>query len=180
MEYAPSSNVLPMYPNGPGGGTGGTGRSLRNSIPIRKIGDGVSGGLGRIRRAVPSAVRSPRLGPSRSGESGVDDVNDVLLEFDEEVDDFMAPRIVAPGKGAAGVAGMDDDVVGTVDEEMWGDNGWDSQDRMAIEEEEQFHTISGTLSPQFEQEVMLPTPTATSSTPSAGTAKVKKSKKTRK
>jgi hypothetical protein len=160
---------------------GGTGRSLRNSIPIRKIGDGVSGGLGRIRRAVPSVVRSPRLGPSRSGGSGVDDVSDVLLEFDEEVDDFMAPRIVAPGQGGVGASpGMDDDVVGTVDEEIWGDNGWDSQDRMAIEEEEQFHAISGTLSPQFEQEVMLPPPTGTSSTPSAGAAKAKKSKKTRK
>ncbi|KAJ2933401.1 hypothetical protein H1R20_g3686, partial [Candolleomyces eurysporus] len=136
LDYHPSAAVLPMYPNGV---PGANSRSLRNSIPIRKmagLGDGVSEGLGRIRTQM-GRVRSPKLGPRASGDW--DTHGDVLLEFDEEVDDFMAPRTVDPSRSADN--GMDDDIVGKVDEEIW-DGGWDNQDRQAVEEEEQFHAIS--------------------------------------
>ncbi|KAF5335569.1 hypothetical protein D9611_012185 [Ephemerocybe angulata] len=134
LEYQPPAAVLPMYPNGVAGSRAS---AIRNSIPIRRLGDGVSEGLGRIRRGV--AVRSPRLASARSGEEygGAMAEHDVLLEFDEEVDDFMAPRVVNP----EGAGLLDEDVVGRVDEEIWAE-GWDNQDRMAVEEAEQFHTIS--------------------------------------
>jgi hypothetical protein len=53
----------------------------------------VSEGLGRIRNQM-GRIRSPKLGPRASGDWDVH--GDVLLEFDEEVDDFMAPRAVDP------------------------------------------------------------------------------------
>jgi hypothetical protein len=72
-------HILPMYPNGlPGTNV----KSLRNSIPIRAIsglGDGVSGGFGRIRKEM-HRVRSPtvaRLDISSTQAS-------VPLEFDED------------------------------------------------------------------------------------------------
>jgi hypothetical protein len=84
-------------------------------------------------------VRSPKLGPRASGDWDVH--GDVLLEFDEEVDDFMAPRAVDPSVARRNADnGMDDDIVGKVDEEIW-DGGWDNQDRQAVEEE-QFHANS--------------------------------------
>jgi hypothetical protein len=139
LDYQPPTAVLPMYPNGV---PGASSRSLRNSIPIRKmagLGDGVSEGLGRIRSQM-GRVRSPKLGPRASGDWDMH--GDVLLEFDEEVDDFMAPRAVDPTMPRRNADnGMDDDVVGKVDEEIW-DGGWDNQDRQAVEEEEQFHAIS--------------------------------------
>lgn len=150
LDYQPPAAVLPMYPNGV------PTRSFRNSIPIRAVtglGDGVSEGLGKIRREMMQArLRSPRLGPRIEGESGNSTYGDVLLEFDEEVDDFMAPRFVdgagegggvGAGRGGAGASrglGFDDDIVGKVDEEIW--DGWDNQDKMAVDEAEQFHTIS--------------------------------------
>jgi len=74
-----------MYPNGI---SGGKPKSFRNSIPIRTmaagIGDGVSEGLGRIRREMHK-VRSPLLLP-RSDNSLP---GPVPLEFDEEDEDFL-------------------------------------------------------------------------------------------
>lgn len=76
--------ILPMYPNGI---PGAKPKSFRNSIPIRTmagIGDGVTEGLGRIRREMHK-VRSPQLLPrSDSSMSG-----SVPLEFDEEDEDFQ-------------------------------------------------------------------------------------------
>ena len=166
--------ILPMYPNGiPGSHP----RSFRSSIPIRTmagIGDGVSEGLGRLRRDFHKA-RSPQLVPrSDSSLSGP-----VPLEFDEEDEDFLsrdsaALEIPIPShSGAGGVGGegttsrdasrdggasaadsasivtpasssthqlLDADVVGTVDEEIW--HGWDQEDKLAVEEAEQFDDIA--------------------------------------
>jgi len=74
-----------MYPNGM---PSGKPKSFRNSIPIRTmagIGDGVTEGIGRIRREM-NKVRSPPLlpRPDSSMSSGP-----VPLEFDEEDEDFL-------------------------------------------------------------------------------------------
>jgi hypothetical protein len=74
-----------MYPNGM---SSGKPKSFRNSIPIRTmagIGDGVTEGIGRIRREM-NKVRSPPLlpRPDSSMSSGP-----VPLEFDEEDEDFL-------------------------------------------------------------------------------------------
>ncbi|KAF8954667.1 hypothetical protein BDZ97DRAFT_1601400, partial [Flammula alnicola] len=74
--------VLPMYPNGVPGS-----KSFRNSIPIRTmagIGNGVSEGIGRLRREMHKA-RSPTL----VGRSDMSPSGPVPLEFDEEDEDFI-------------------------------------------------------------------------------------------
>jgi len=134
------------------------------------IGDGVSEGLGRIRRDFHKA-RSPQLvARSESSLSGP-----VPLEFDEEDEDFLRRDTAAleipsshshgggdgitsreasrdGGASAADSASivtpasssthqlMDADVVGTVDEEIW--HGWDQEDKLAVEEAEQFDDIA--------------------------------------
>ena len=131
------------------------------------IGDGVSEGLGRLRRDFHKA-RSPQLVPrSDSSLSGP-----VPLEFDEEDEDFLSRDSAAleipllPGDegtttrepsrdGGASAADsasiitpasssthqlLDADVVGTVDEEIW--HGWDQEDKLAVEEAEQFDDIA--------------------------------------
>ncbi|KIM42507.1 hypothetical protein M413DRAFT_444245 [Hebeloma cylindrosporum] len=159
--------ILPMYPNGiPGSNP----RSFRSSIPIRTmagIGDGVSEGLGRLRRDFHKA-RSPQLvARSDSSLSGP-----VPLEFDEEDEDFLKreddPALDIPSSHAGGGGPtsrepsreasaadsasivtpasssthqlLDADVVGTVDEEIW--QGWDQEDKLAVEEAEQFDDIA--------------------------------------
>ena len=163
--------ILPMYPNGiPGSNP----RSFRSSIPIRTmagIGDGVSEGLGRLRRDFHKA-RSPQLvARSDSSLSGP-----VPLEFDEEDEDFLrrdsaaleTPSSHSHGGGGDGTTSreasrdggasaadsasivtpasssthqlLDADVVGTVDEEIW--HGWDQEDKLAVEEAEQFDDIA--------------------------------------
>ncbi|KAI0751945.1 hypothetical protein C8Q80DRAFT_1269094 [Daedaleopsis nitida] len=89
---APSPPVLPMLPNGtPGSASKGL---LGGAIPIRQVAagiqDGMSEGLGRIRRELGKA-RSPRLGASRDSDVGVVGAGaaSVPLEFDEEDEDFM-------------------------------------------------------------------------------------------
>ena len=176
-----------MYPNGM---PGGKPKSFRNSIPIRTmagIGDGVSEGLGRIRREIHK-VRSPPLLPrSDSSMPGP-----VPLEFDEEDEDFQVRDIPTDDGGlqvpptttttrhldepsstsrdtsreartsAESLSSLgldtpadtsvhhshylplvdDNNVVGTVDEEIWSSSGWDQQDALAIDEAEQFDNIS--------------------------------------
>jgi hypothetical protein len=128
------------------------------------IGDGVSEGLGRLRRDFHK-VRSPQLVPrSDSSLSGP-----VPLEFDEEDEDFLSKDsaaleipggegttsreasrdggasaadsalIVTPGSSSTHQL-LDADVVGTVDEEIW--HGWDQEDKLAVEEAEQFDDIA--------------------------------------
>ncbi len=86
----PSPPVLPMLPNGT---PGSASKSLINAIPIRQVAagiqDGMSGGLGRIRREFGKA-RSPKLSARRdSAVSGSGEALSVPLEFDEEDEDFL-------------------------------------------------------------------------------------------
>ncbi|KAF8166691.1 hypothetical protein BJ912DRAFT_889225 [Pholiota molesta] len=147
--------ILPMYPNGV---PGAKPKSFRNSIPIRTmsgIGDGVSEGIGRLRREMHK-TRSPQLVARPDSLSGP-----VPLEFDEEDEDFIsrdtldasishdASRKGASADSASSLATpanlsthhlMDADVVGAMEEDIW--DGWDRQDKLAVEEAEQFHDIT--------------------------------------
>ncbi|KAI0333347.1 hypothetical protein GY45DRAFT_1344085 [Cubamyces sp. BRFM 1775] len=92
----PSPPVLPMLPNGIPGSSSASRSFIKHAIPIRHvaagISDGMSEGLGRIRRelgrarAAQSQTQSPRL---NSGSDPVA-VPSVPLEFDEEdeMEDF--------------------------------------------------------------------------------------------
>jgi len=148
-----------MYPNGlPGTNV----KSLRNSIPIRAIsglGDGVSGGFGRIRKEM-HRVRSPtaaaRLDISSTQAS-------VPLEFDED-EEFLEPHgeMLWDGGGVKGTSShifstssstqklLDADVVGIVDEDLF--DGWDVEDKQAIDEVEQFQDIAAVGSLVDEEE----------------------------
>lgn len=177
--------ILPMYPNGiPGSNP----KSFRNSIPIRTmagIGDGVSDGLGRIRRGVHKAARSPQLAPrSDGGLSGP-----VPLEFDEEDEDFVNRDALVFDHGDSstsrdtsrdGLGGesmtslvtpldlsthhlMNADVVGSMEEDLM--DGWDPQDKLAVEEAEQFHDFAAEFAVGDEGALgalpaVLPTPPA--------------------
>ncbi|KAI0084206.1 hypothetical protein BDY19DRAFT_997921 [Irpex rosettiformis] len=139
----PSPPVIPMYPNGP------ISRSLRPAIPIRNvaagISDGMSEGLGRLRREI-GKVRSPRLVP-RSGDSVS---ASVPLEFDEEDEDFTALDIPAQGRDSratsreaaslstpsTGIEPLPADNEGDV---SW--EGWSNEDKQAVDEVEQFDDI---------------------------------------
>ena len=169
FSHFPQSNqtIIPMFPNGTAGSKP---KSFRSSIPIRTMagfGDGMSEGFGRIRREIQHKVRSPLLAPrSDSSVSG-----SVPLEFDEEDEDFLGGGVgalldalepvpkqressdVSRGtsrddrvsvdsslSASSASVNIDDDVVGTVDEDIW--QGWDYQDKMAIEEAERFDDIS--------------------------------------
>lgn len=179
--------ILPMYPNGVSGST--QPKSLRNSIPIRTmagIGDGVSEGIGRLRREM-TKTRSPQLvARTDSNLSGP-----VPLEFDEEDEDFLPrdglgasqddsnhPFSVSsqPSRdnadGRSGVSSelitpsqsvtqhlMDADVVGMMEEDI-GFSGWDPQDRLAIEEAEQYDdiTAAGFVEEELKYQPPLDTP----------------------
>jgi hypothetical protein len=155
LDYSqPSRAVIPMLPNGI---PGSRPKSFRNPIPIRNmaagLGDGVSEGLGRIRREMHKA-RSPRLGP-RPDVSG-----SVPLEFDEEDEDFLnrhsrvdvlghdsISRSTSRGEGdsgasmstpSTGAVPLDDDA-----DDLW--QGWNAEDKLAIDEAEQFDDVIGFL-----------------------------------
>ena len=166
-----------MYPNGV---PGSKPKSFRSSIPIRTmtgIGDGMSEGLGRIRREMHKA-RSPQLVPRPdSGLTGA-----VPLEFDEEDEDFVGHDALdvpgytlgqgdssvsretsrdGPGAGSSVSLGapqdgttqhkamMDADVLGAMEEDLW--DGWDKQDKLAVEEAEQFHDLTDIASLEEER-----------------------------
>ncbi len=153
LESSNIPPILPMYPNGvPGTSI----KSLRNSIPIRAmsgIGEGVTESFGRIRREM-HRVRSPHL----SAWSDYGAHNSVPLEFDEEDEDFLNREIKGPSPTANdtlrngsssnsasfvpvdAITKLEADVVGTVDEEMF--DGWDMDDKQAIEEVEEFAYLS--------------------------------------
>jgi len=136
--------ILPMYPNGlPGANV----KSLRNTIPIRAIsglGDGVSEGFGRIRKEM-HRVRSPTVA-LRS------DISTVPLEFDEEEFLEQHGEMLLDTSGIKPTSShtlsnnnispkiLDGDVVGKVDEELF--DGWDVEDKQAIDELEQFQDIA--------------------------------------
>jgi hypothetical protein len=135
-----------MYPNGV---PRSNPRSFRNSIPIRTmagIGDGMTEGLGRLRRDFHKVRSPPMVARPDSSLSGP-----VPLEFDEEDEDFLtrgstleipshtggagdatsrgasldggasaadSASIVTPASSSAHQL-LDVDVMGTVDEEIW-------------------------------------------------------------
>ena len=153
LEYRRSPGILPMLPNG----TPGAPSSFRASIPIRTmagLGDGVSEGLGRLRREI-HRVRSPRR---RAPEP---------LAFDEEDEDFAGGDGDGDGDGSRGTSrgavstpatSAQDDGDGDGDggsakgEDAWG--AWSAEDRAAVEEAERFDDISvvGFLDEEQEQE----------------------------
>lgn len=109
------------------------------------IGDGVSEGIGRLRSQMGRGNGGTRVHAGAHGQ--------VPLEFDEEDEDFLDPALtrdggmdIAPPSNPhshsqdATSDFMNADVVGTVDEEIF--QGWEAQDRDAIEEVEGFHHIS--------------------------------------
>jgi len=153
LEYPPSRIVIPMLPNGI---PRSRPKSFRNSVPIRHmatgLGDGVSEGFGRLRREMHK-VRSPRLGP-RYDVSG-----SVPLEFDEEDEDFLnrtdrlgvrgdsISRSTSRGEGDSGASAstpstsaipLDDD-----EDDLL--HGWNTEDKLAIDEAEQFDDVVGFL-----------------------------------
>lgn len=155
--------VLPMYPNGISGAHSSSLKTpafIRNSIPIRRLGDGMSEGFGRIRREISSSyhrnkVRSPSLGPRRDGEDNIS----VPLEFDEEDEDFLGvPRSaddvgnrsnIAVATGISAESGTSGTSASAIDvapptpeaEDLW--KGWESREvGQAVEEVERFDDIS--------------------------------------
>jgi hypothetical protein len=155
LDYTHTSRtIIPMLPNGT---PGSRPKSFKNSVPIRNmatgLGDGVSEGLGRIRREMHK-VRSPRLGPRP-------DVSEsVPLEFDEEDEDFLSPnnrlgihgdgaisRSTSRGEGDSGAsvstpstsaAPLDDEA-----DDLW--RGWNAEDKRIVDEAEQFDDVVGFL-----------------------------------
>ncbi|VDC01002.1 unnamed protein product [Peniophora sp. CBMAI 1063] len=83
LEYPSSPPVIPMYPNGAPGTSG----SFKNSLPIHRMADNVTDGIGRLRSQI-GRVRSPRVLPSRGEQTSTS----VPLEFDEEDEDFVLER----------------------------------------------------------------------------------------
>lgn len=159
-HLSPSPPVIPMYPNGP------PSRAYRNAVPIRNvaagISDGMSEGLGRLRREI-GKVRSPRLAPKRDSLSAP-----VPLEFDEEDEDFLLPA-------GDGMSSLDDGLSRTTSREgallstpstgieplpleeeggaAW--EGWGPEDKLAVEEIEQFDDIAVGF---MDEELVRPAP----------------------
>jgi hypothetical protein len=151
-NFHPSRTIIPMLPNGM---PGSKPKSFRNPVPIRNmatgLSDGVSESIGRIRREIHK-VRSPQLGP-RPDMSG-----SVPLEFDEEDEEFLdrdsrlnahntVSRSTSRGEGDSGASvstpstsaiPLDDEV-----DDLW--HGWNSEDKLAIDEVEQFDDVVGFL-----------------------------------
>ncbi|KAI0352417.1 hypothetical protein OH77DRAFT_783988 [Trametes cingulata] len=161
----PSPPVLPMLPNGT---PGSASKSFMNAIPIRHVAagiqDGMSEGLGRIRRELGKA-RSPRPS-SDPAVSVAGSLPTVPLEFDEEdeMDDFVG-RLVDPEADADVISrstsmGMDvggpPEVSGSSTftpstnleplpvehdgEQPW--QGWGPEDQQAVEDAERFDDIT--------------------------------------
>ncbi|KAG1741253.1 hypothetical protein EDB19DRAFT_1634624 [Suillus lakei] len=151
MEYPRSSrSVIPMLPNG----AGLKPRSFKNPIPIRamtsNIAEGVGEGFGRIRREI-NRVRSPQLVPRPEGLSA-----SVPLEFDEHDEDLVFPGLerdddVVDDSTSRGGDATDPSIdtpptnAEPCDEgtELW--HGWTEEDKLAVDEAEQFDDVVGFL-----------------------------------
>lgn len=163
-EYAnPSPPILPMLPNG------APGARFRNPIPIRNVAagitDGVSEGLGRLKREI-GKVRSPKLIPRPEQGTGPLPAW-VPLEFDEEDEDFLLagqrrePHDDHLDDGADNMSrstsrdGASIPTPSSNHEDLFEDmqapihrsvleedRGWSREDRQAIEEAEHFYDIS--------------------------------------
>jgi hypothetical protein len=156
LDHSPTKAILPMLPNGM---PGSSPMSFRHSIPIRKmagLSDGMTEGIGRIRREIHKAARSPPLTVSRpiEGASG-----SVPLEFDEEDEDFLGgqlgqerddedanSRTTSRGEGDSGASISTPSTNALpLDNEYDSDalwQGWDPEDKQAIEDAERFDNIS--------------------------------------
>lgn len=155
LDYShPSPFIIPMLPNGT---PGSKPKSFRNPAPIRHmasgLSDGVSEGLGRIRREIHK-VRPPQLGP-RSEDSG-----SVPLEFNEEDEDFVnrsdrlhiheddsVSRSTSRGEGDSGASVSTPSTSAVPLDEDPNDSwhGWNAEDKQAIDEAEQFDDVVGFL-----------------------------------
>ena len=164
-EFAdPSPKILPMLPNGV------PNPRLRDSIPIRSVAagitDGVSEGLGRLRREINKA-KSPKLNPMQSLGPGMTSPSWAPIEFDEEDEDFLLsgedpaqePGPTAEG-GATSLSTSRDgasiltplsthpDFFDSLDNDYGGhenfedERGWSQEDRQAVEDAERFFDIS--------------------------------------
>ncbi|KAF8332992.1 hypothetical protein F5887DRAFT_995039, partial [Amanita rubescens] len=167
LEYSSiAPPVLPMYPNG---APSSRPRTLRNSIPIRTIGDGMSEGLSLLRREI-NKVRSPHLLPrTEHGPPSTTSPGLVPLEFDEEDEDFLGRDTLdaldsGPSERERGdvvpvpdvsSSPIDHALIDDVDD-VSGGGGWDSQDRQAVEDEERFHDLLIAPGTFGEETVVLP------------------------
>jgi hypothetical protein len=151
MEYPRSSrSLIPMLPNG----AGLKPRSFKNPIPIRamtsNIAEGVGEGFGRIRREI-NRVRSPQPVLRPEGLSA-----SVPLEFDEHDEDLAFPGMErdddAVDDNTSRGGDATDPSIDTpptdaelCDEgtELW--HGWTEEDKLAVDEAEQFDDVVGFL-----------------------------------
>jgi len=153
-HFHPSRAIIPMLPNGM---PGSKPKSFRSPVPIRNVAtglsDGVSESIGRIRREIHK-VRSPQLDPRP------DTSESVPLEFDEEDEDFLdcdsrlgvhihntVSRSTSRGEGDSGasVSTPSTSAIPLNDEvdDLW--RGWNTEDKSAIDEVEQFDDVVGFL-----------------------------------
>jgi len=176
----PSPKILPMLPNGV------PNPRLRDSIPIRSVAagitDGVSEGLGRLRREINKA-KSPKLRPTQSLVSGATTPSWAPIEFDEEDEDFLLSKedpIQEPDPTAEGDAtsrstsrdgasiltplSTQPDFFDSLDNDYGGrenfedERGWSPEDRQAVEDAERFYDISaaGLMDEEQSASGMLP------------------------
>lgn len=152
LDYSHPPAILPMLPNGM---PGSMPKSFRNSIPIRTMAgfsDGMNEGLGRIRREIHKARSPPLISRTDSSMSGP-----VPLEFDEEDEDFVTrdPHLTerdddshshttSRGEGDSGASlstpATSNHPLDDGGDDMW--QGWDPEDKQAIEDAERFDDIS--------------------------------------
>ena len=160
MSYPRSSrSIIPMLPNGTTGHS--KPRSFKNPIPIRamtsNIAEGVGEGFGRIRREM-SRVRSPQL-ISRP-EGGLS--TSVPLEFDEQDEElvYRDDDDVVDDSASRGEDATTDRSIETpptdidpCDEgtELW--HGWTEEDKLAVDEAEQFDDVVGFLDEEQTPEI---------------------------
>ena len=152
-EFAgPSPKILPMLPNGV------PNPRLRDSIPIRSVAagitDGVSEGLGRLRRLKPmqplgSGVTSPSWAPIEL----VEEDEDFLLSSEDPV---QQPGRTAEGGATSRSTSRDGasiltplstqpdffDSLSNDYGDLEDERGWSQEDRQAVEDAERFYDIS--------------------------------------
>lgn len=173
MVYPSSPPVIPMFPNGT---PGSKPSSFRSPLPVQRmaagISDGMSDGLGRLRREI-GKVRSPRLIARPDGTLGMSgDLGRMTLEFDEEDEDFVLTHTRKAASSAERGDGddsidADDDAMSRSTSRDEGDEsgasistpssgdcerearnvdqawmGWELEDTQTVEDMEQFHEIS--------------------------------------
>lgn len=164
MGYMDSTPVvLPMFPNGtPGSYRTGAYAPIRNIAA--GLGEGVTGGFGRLKRGVG---RTRRSGGSGDGASARDATqpSGVPLEFEDDADDDFEPirqgsarrdddglshgTSTSTGDGSTGGPALPPTPppthgalprVDSMDEEgTW--TGWDAEDAQAVDDQEQFNDL---------------------------------------